>query len=252
MRSFIRFFGWLIILGLVFFVLNRGFSLIANLVQSGTGFVLKPFINLSLVLTKARELERQNQELKNQTLVLKEKLSEQVLNQNLTELYQPEGIQAKVIGFVLGSGGKRIFLDQGSVQGIQPGDWALISEKTLVGQVESVSQNYSVVKTIFDPSLKVAAEIVFSNGSIGRGLFYFTSSGFALDFLPKEFELAPDQLALVQSSGRDGIFRAGFYLGQALSLEDSTEFQLKKAVVEPGFNLNDLRAVFLVKNFFKK
>lgn len=252
MKVFTSFLIGLVVLGLLYFLFELNFVAVSQTFQRTTELFSKPLVDLGEWLFRTKTLKKENQELRTQLLVFQERLLEQEQGGLPTSVKSTDRVPARVIGFVLGTGGKRIFLDQGSAQGVEVGDWVLISEKTLVGRVEAVKPNYSVVKTIFDPSLKVAAEIVSSSGSLGRGLFYFAEPEFVLDFLPREFDWKAEELALVQSSGQDGLFRAGFFLGQAQRLATSTEGQFKKAIIEPAFRLTELRTVFVVKNFFNQ
>ncbi len=191
-------------------------------------------------------------ELKKKLISLEESLSSVSWQNNLR--LEP-GHEAEVIGYLLGSGGKKVFLDKGSVDGVDVGDWVLVGDKTLFGRVEKVDANFSVVKTIFDSSLKVASRVQAQPTTSGRtsssrifsGVFYFDGTNFIMDFLPKDAEVS--ESSFVESSGRDGIFRSGFYLGVVLSLENSSEANLKKAIIESPLKISDIYKVTILKNF---
>ena len=155
--------------------------------------------------------------------------------------------EAEVIGYLIGSGGKKVFINKGKPDGVNVGDWVLVGDKTLFGRVEKVDQGFSIVKTIFDSSLKVASRVYASSSDVFNGVFYFDGSDFVIDFLPKEISSVEDSFA--ESSGRDGVFRSGFYLGTALRLENSSEANLKKAVIESPLKISEVYKVTVLKNF---
>ncbi|HCI05497.1 MAG: hypothetical protein UX26_C0005G0012 [Parcubacteria group bacterium GW2011_GWC1_45_9] len=158
--------------------------------------------------------------------------------------------EAEIIGFLIGSGGKKVFINRGSADNLSVGDWVIVSENTLFGRVERAEKDFSVVKTIFDPSLKIATRIQADPSLIFNGVFYFDGSRFVVDFLPKETEIS--ETAFVETSGKDGVFKSGFYLGSASSLENSSEVNLKKAVVEVPFKIGEIFKVSIVKNIFSQ
>jgi cell shape-determining protein MreC len=245
-QFFFRFLVLFFILTITFFIFEFGLKSISLLFQKIAILFSKPISSFSQALQAKAKLEKERQKLEKTVLLLEENLSECFLNNP----YQSEKKQTRVIGFVLGSGGKKIFIDFGAKDGVRAGDWALTSQKSLVGRVETVNKNFSVVQTIFDPNLKVAAEIV-SEEKIGPGgLFYFDGVEFVTDFLPNDLVLLENSFNFAQSSGKDGIFKSGFYLGKIIRVAASTEAQLKKAIIEPAFNLGDLKTVFLIENFF--
>jgi cell shape-determining protein MreC len=191
-------------------------------------------------------------ELKKKLISLEESLSSISWQNNLGV---KSGNEAEIIGYLIGSGGKKVFIDKGSVNGINVGDWVLVGDKTLFGRVERVDEDFSVVKTIFDSSLKVASRVQADSATSGQaissqvfsGVSYFDGINFVMDFLPKDAEVAEN--SFVESSGRDGVFRSGFYLGMVLSLENSSEANLKKAVVESPLKISDVYKVRILKNF---
>lgn len=188
-------------------------------------------------------------ELKQKILGLEELLAS-ITRQKIFPIKE-DGDSAEIIGYLLGSGGKKIFIDKGALNGVKPGDWILAGDKTLFGIIEKVEEKFSIVKTIFDPSLKVASRVVgsqeTSSTAVFNGVFYFDGSGFTIDFLSREAEDLAG--SFVESSGRDGIFRSGFYLGRVISFGQSSEPNLKKAQVEFPLEVQDIRTVKIVKNF---
>ena len=191
-------------------------------------------------------------ELKKRLISLEESLSSISWQKNLGEKSVNE---AEIIGYLLGSGGKKVFIDKGSVNDINVGDWVLVGDKTLFGRVEKVDEDFSIVKTIFDSSLKVASKVQTHSTDSGQasssqvlsGISYFDGVDFVMDFLPKDAEVSEN--SFVESSGRDGVFRSGFYLGMVLSLENSSEANLKKAIIQSPLRISDVYKVTVLKNF---
>ena len=211
-----------------------------------TRFLQDSYKNALTIFTGKRQLLEQKISLEQENLFLKEQLlSLQELKLQAEVTRQP-GIAASIIGVALGSNQGTIFIDKGRQTGIREQDWVIAGDKTLIGRVDKTFERFSVVKTVFDPSLKITALVLPENIS---GLFYFSQGNFVVDLLPQNSTLGIN--SLVKTSGQDGIFRQGFLLGKALRLEDSKQYPLKQAILEPVFNLNSLTTVWVEKNIFR-
>lgn len=167
--------------------------------------------------------------------------------------------ETEILGYLIGSGGRKVFLGQGSKDGVVPGDWVVAGDRTLFGVVERADKDYSLVKTVFDPSLKVASRIrayainpaSASSSAVYGGVFYFDGKNFVVDFLPKDVDLFSESFA--ESSGKDGVFRSGFYLGRVVAEpENSSEANLKKISIESPLKLDEIYQVKILKNFLRQ
>jgi cell shape-determining protein MreC len=148
-----------------------------------------------------------------------------------------------VLGFGFGSGYGTLYVQTRS-GAARHGDVVLTGDHTLVGMVESAAGTVAVVKTLFHPDLKIAADI--TPGS-GRGLVSVTPRGMVMDFLPESFSLGTTT-AFAETSGQDGLFRRGLLIGTVTEVSASQHIPLKQALVQPAFSVADLDAVMIIHN----
>jgi len=68
--------------------------------------------------------------------------------------------QAKILGIKSGSNLGKIIIDKGEEANIGKNDLVIVDNRTLVGKVEKVYQNYSEVETIFSPNIKIMVNLL--------------------------------------------------------------------------------------------
>jgi len=89
------------------------------------------------------------------------------------------------------------------VHGVSKDD-VIVSSEGLVGVIDSTSDNYATVRTIFDSSLAVPVTMPGSSlAALARG----QGESLSIDFVPEEFVLTPGQTLF--TSGAGGLFPPG-------------------------------------------
>jgi hypothetical protein len=203
---------------------------------------LRPWLKSS----ETERLAQENSRLVQNNLALTEALqeSQRAARQCLT---LPPDIAPRAIGTVLGfgfgSGYSTLFI-QTRDTAAHRGDFVMIGDHTLVGVVDRTIGTVAIVKTLFHPDLKIAADIV---PGAERGLVSATARGIVIDLLPETFTTATGTL-LVETSGQDGLFRRGLLIGSITSVSPSSQIPLKQALVQPEFSIADVDAVMIMKN----
>ncbi len=152
---------------------------------------------------------------------------------------------ARVQGFVFGTGGSKFVIDAGTDQGISQDDWVVIPGKILVGKIESVRPHTSVVSSIYGTDLKIAS--LASDRT--PGLFSFQQGRFVMDYIPPSAQIATG--TLVQTSGQDGMFAKGFLLGTVRSVHAVSDASAQEALIDPLFSMDQVQNVVVVKNSLK-
>lgn len=135
----------------------------------------------------------------------------------------------------------------GSLSGISPYD-PVITADGLVGYIGTVAPSYSVVVTVCDPSLKVAAA---DNRTGDAGIVSATMGDVAdgvcrLNGLPRDCSVAIGDYVVTTGGG---VFPAGLVVGSVKSL-DHTEGEITVyATVEPAADIDRLSQVMVITAF---
>lgn len=140
--------------------------------------------------------------------------------------------------------GDSLLINKGTKQGIKKGFVVVLGSKVLLGKVIDVYDNFSRVlmisgkESVIDVQIEDNANLALSKGQGNQKVI--------LDMFPKDQELK--QGALVITSALGSAYPAGLVIGTIgkISNIDSEAFQ--KAEIEPAYNLNTLKTVFIIKN----
>lgn len=153
-------------------------------------------------------------------------------------------ILARVTGFSLERGSTLLAVDKGGDEGVAADDLVIL-ENYLIGRVERVEANRSLVRLITDPTFSVAA-LDAASPERPRGIVW-GSFGVKLrmeKILPGERVSVGD---LIISSGLDGRVPLGFVLGEVTQLVASEGGILKEAELRILFDPGKLEEVFIFK-----
>ncbi len=219
-------------------------------VQGPFSWLMRPFTRIGDFFRQLRTLKTENEIVREQNRLLAEQIARsqdaaenaQFLRAGQTMRGTIIARSASVLGFSFGSGGAQFVIEGGSNQNIQKGDLVLIPDDILVGRVQIVRETTSVVQTVFDSDLKIAASIA---GQV-NGLFSFDQGAFALSYIPAA--ASAREGALVRTSGQDGIFPKGLLLGTLRSMQAASDAATQKALVDPLFSLSEVKSVVIVRN----
>ena len=150
---------------------------------------------------------------------------------------------------VIGRDGADIFgsftLDRGSKDNVKVND-AVISGEYLIGVVTEVNATSCVVRSVFDPSVNVAAYEI-RTGELG----YVSAS---YDLSVKEMckltgldtKTAVSEGGIVCTSGTGGIFPKDLIIGTVVSVEQSETDLSSYAVIKAAVNANEIHDCFII------
>lgn len=186
-------------------------------------------------------LKKQNQELKAQIFKFHQATDYQLIASSTSVwLKQYQYKTAKVLSSYPFNTKNALIINLGMVNNVQKMMPVAISENVLIGEIEEVFNEYSVVKTIFDPSFQLPIRI----GENEINGFLTGGDKIKISLVEKKEEIKIGDV--VYSASKD--FPYGFKIGEINEINDSTNGNFKEAFVSPSFNLNELRDVYLILN----
>ncbi len=155
-------------------------------------------------------------------------------------------LPAKVIGRNVSGWWRKVQLDKGAGDGIEPG-MPVVSGRGLVGRVVSASSFRSDVLLMIDPSCRVSARVSGSGASgIVRGhrVSTGTETLCRMEFIERGSRIgAGDE---VITSGLGGVFPQGVRIGTVRSVEVDPSGLYRNADIQPTTDFRWLDVVFVV------
>ena len=207
-----------------------------------------------------QELEEENQRLRSQIAELEEKAREGEAASKENELLREAlGLRAKRSDFVLESArvtarstsnwASTLTLSKGSVQDVAAGDCVVDAAGNLVGIIDEVGSNYSVMITVVDANLQMGGIVSRTDSTaMLEGDFTLMQEGrLKMTYLPENTELLTGDLVL--TSGLTGIYPSGLVVGTIESLHTDPSGMSRYAVLAPAADLDRLVEVFIIKEF---
>lgn len=214
----------------------------------------KKITNFFEIISKIGKLEKENKallaenwQLKSQIVALKElerenEVLRKALNLNLQEDFQL--LLSQVVS--KDSFEDSILIDKGKNDGLLEGQVVITPQKTLVGRIEKVYDDFSKVMLITNKNAsfpaKIQTEKEVSGIVRGRGNFELF-----FDLIPQEAEIQKGQKIATISLG--GNFPKGLFVGEVETVEKSDLFPYQKAKIKPAFDLKNLETLFVILNF---
>ena len=276
MKDFLRHNGILI---LIIAVLLAAITAVASYALKGTanplsnalGVVTTPIRNgvsscvgwaegVSNYSFRYQELEEENQRLRSQIAELEEKAREGEAASKENELLREAlGLRAKRSDFVLESArvtarstsnwASTLTLSKGSAQDVAAGDCVVDAAGNLVGIIDEVGSNYSVMITVVDANLQMGGIVSRTDSTaMLEGDFTLMQEGrLKMTYLPENTELLTGDLVL--TSGLTGIYPSGLVVGAIESLHTDPSGMSRYAVLAPAADLDRLVEVFIIKEF---
>ena len=207
-----------------------------------------------------QELEEENQRLRSQIAELEEKAREGEAASKENELLREAlGLRAKRSDFVLESArvtarstsnwASTLTLSKGSAQDVAAGDCVVDAAGNLVGIIDVVGSNYSVMITVVDANLQMGGIVSRTDSTaMLEGDFTLMQEGrLKMTYLPENTELLTGDLVL--TSGLTGIYPSGLVVGTIESLHTDPSGMSRYAVLAPAADLDRLVEVFIIKEF---
>ena len=207
-----------------------------------------------------QELEEENQRLRSQIAELEEKAREGEAASKENELLREAlGLRAKRSDFVLESArvtarstsnwASTLTLSKGSVQDVAAVCCVVDAAGNLVGIIDEVGSNYSVMITVVDANLQMGGIVSRTDSTaMLEGDFTLMQEGrLKMTYLPENTELLTGDLVL--TSGLTGIYPSGLVVGAIESLHTDPSGMSRYAVLAPAADLDRLVEVFIIKEF---
>lgn len=140
-------------------------------------------------------------------------------------------------------------LNKGSKHGVAEGSCVIDQYHNLVGIVDEVSYNWCNIITVIDPELEMGGLISRTNSAaILEGDFSLMGEGkLKLTYLPESTQLISGDEVL--TSGMGGVYPSGLKVGTIDEILTDASGMSRYAVITPAADLDDLRQVFIIKQF---
>lgn len=138
----------------------------------------------------------------------------------------------------------------GTLKSVKVGD-AVLYGKYLVGVVDKAYLDYSVVKTILDPTFNVSAyEVVTNEISYVTGTAKLAKEGKCkMANLSSSTDISYG--SIICTAGISGTMPKGLIIGTVDEIADETTDISSYAVISPGVNMDDLSSCFVLTDYNK-
>ena len=277
MKDFFRRNGLLILIAAILL------ALVTAVVSALLGGTADPFSNLANILTtpvrnginavvnwteekysdafEQEQLKQENEELKKRVSELEEKerqyeaaLQETERLRNVLELRPKERSfdeleSAMVTARETSNWASTLTLSKGSAQGVEVDDTVVDEYWNLVGVVAEVGENWCTVRTLIDSDIEMGGQITRTGGAaILEGDLALMGEGkLKLTFLPENSQLMSGDL--VTTSGRGGVYPSVLVAGRVEEVRTDASGINEYAVIVPETDLDNLKQVFIIKDF---
>ena len=210
--------------------------------RSGSSGFLRNYILMHQANEDARRLKDEVDRLRVENIFLRNELSladRAKALQAFRERTPSKSLAASVIGIGAGSTSRIIFVDRGSVAGVERG-MPVVTPEGIVGKVTAAYPTASEVLLITDPEFAAGA---VSQKSLVRGTVKGQGTPVCkLDYVPNDEKLAAGEW--LYTSGDDRIFPRGFPIGMVKSVHPGQPFQ--EVYVEPTALRHGLEDVLIL------
>lgn len=210
------------------------------------------FVSSKTYQSRVEELEQQVEEYQKQ-LVDYEKTKKQLESyEEFLDVREKNPDFTWVYTRVIGRDSADIFgsftLDSGSTDGIKVND-AVISGEYLIGVVTEVNPTTCVVRSVFDPSVNVAAYEI-RTGELGYvSATYELSASGKCRLSGLDNKTAVSEGGIVCTAGTGGIFPKDLIIGTVSSVKKSETDLSAYAEVEPTVNAKEIHDCFVITAF---
>jgi rod shape-determining protein MreC len=194
---------------------------------AGATYLTNFFIEKERSFDENLRLKQENENLKAQIQLLKVNGQKSILNSNF--------IIAKVFSTYPFNVKNIITINAGEKQGIKKSMVATVGENILLGQLTDVFENFSVIRTIFDPAWQLPVRI--GKEEI-NGLFKGGNEPKVI-LIEKEKEIQINDI--VHSASQE--FPYGLKVGEVAEIKETAAGVFKEAVLKMPFNVGELREI---------
>ena len=139
-------------------------------------------------------------------------------------------------------------INRGKDAGIAAGMCAITANGELVGLVDEVGPNYSVIKSVLDSSLEISATIASSgyNGMVKGGYASGLDGYLRMNYLPSSATIRNNDQVVTTGST---VYPRDLVLGHVIDAGFDATGVAKYALLEPAANISSLEQVFILTNY---
>ena len=139
-------------------------------------------------------------------------------------------------------------INRGEDADIAPGMCAITANGELVGLVEEVGSNYSVINSVLDSSLEISATIASSgyNGMVKGGYASGLDGYLRMNYLPSSSTIRNNDQVVTTGST---VYPRDLILGYVVDAGFDATGVAKYALLEPAAKVSSLEQVFILTNY---
>ena len=139
-------------------------------------------------------------------------------------------------------------INRGEDAGIAPGMCAITANGELVGLVDEVGANYSVIKSVLDSSLEISATIAASgySGMVQGGYTTEQAGLLRMDYLPSSAVIRNKDQVVTSGST---VYPRNLILGHVIDAGFNDTGVAKFALLQPAADIAALEQVFILTDF---
>ena len=139
-------------------------------------------------------------------------------------------------------------INRGEDTGIEAGMCAVTANGELVGLVDEVGANYSVIKSVLDSSLEISATIASSgyNGIVKGGYASGLDGYLRMNYLPSSSTIRNNDQVVTTGST---VYPRDLILGYVIDAGFDATGVAKYALLEPAANISSLEQIFILTNY---
>lgn len=140
-------------------------------------------------------------------------------------------------------------LSKGNDQGVEVGDCVVDQAGNLVGIIDEVGKNYSIMITVYDASFEVGGLIARTEytAMLEGDFSLMLDKRLKMTYLPENTQFITGDLIL--TSGKTGVYPSGLLVGTIESVHTDVSGVTRYAVVAPSVDVSELVQVFIIKDF---
>ena len=251
-------------LGIIFLSLKGN----SNFISSGVGSVISPLqkiiykandklkgsldflINFSNVKQENQELREKNAELENKLVEYNRMKDENIQLRSMFDYSQANQnynyLGCNIVGYSGGNISNGYIIDKGTNDGLKK-DMIIITSVGLVGKITKADTNFSIVQTIMNENIAVAAMVESTRQTTGilqGGVNSKNEKLVTLSNIPMDSEIKEGDVIL--TSGLGGMYPKEIRIGEVISIDIDSVGIMKKALVRPYVDFDKLDGVFVV------
>ena len=139
-------------------------------------------------------------------------------------------------------------INRGEDAGIEAGMCAITANGELVGLVDEVGANYSVIKSVLDSSLEISATIASSgyNGIVKGGYASGLDGYLRMNYLPSSSTIRNNDQVVTTGST---VYPRDLILGYVIDAGFDATGVAKYALLEPAASVSNLEQIFILTNY---